>query len=246
MCVLKGLVIHRSRDYPVYILLDSGADSQYVSTAFIRKAQLTVDTTRNTARWVKVANGDYSQVPGETSFTLKMGGYQSRVTASVLNLSDFDIILGLTWLREVNPVIDWKTLRVEVRDRGGELYALPPAGTTSYVDSRPLAFTVEGEIASASQAARVLRIPNSEAYIMLVQPTTEGSHKETALDDILRRLPTEARQLCTKYRGIFQEELPPKLPPTRGCEHTIDTGDATPVNFNSYPLSSVHLAEQSQ
>jgi hypothetical protein len=112
MCVLQGHVTFRSQDYPARILLDSGADRQYVSDAFVRKAGLEVDTGRNHTTLVKVANGAYEQVPGETSFTLVMNGYHSRIQAGVLDLPDFDIILGFDWLQAVNPVIDWRTLRI--------------------------------------------------------------------------------------------------------------------------------------
>ena len=112
MCVLQGHVTFRSHDYPARILLDSGADRQYVSAEFVRKAGLEVDTSRNHPKLVKVANGAYEQVPGEASFTLVMSGYNSRIHARVLNLPDFDIILGFDWLRTVNPIIDWRTLRI--------------------------------------------------------------------------------------------------------------------------------------
>jgi hypothetical protein len=48
-----------SMDYSVRVLLDSGADRQYVSVDLIRKTRMDVDTTRNHPRLVKVANGAY-------------------------------------------------------------------------------------------------------------------------------------------------------------------------------------------
>ena len=110
MCVLQGHVTFRSIDYPVRVLLDSGADQQYVSADFVRKTGIHIDTTRDHPRLVKVANGAYEQIPGESSFTLVMNGYTSRIHARVLNLSDFDVILGFDWLRKINPIIDWRAL----------------------------------------------------------------------------------------------------------------------------------------
>ena len=247
MCVLKGTVTHRSHDYPAHVLLDSGADGQYISAAFVRKAQLSIDTCRNEAKWVKVANGTYSQVPGEVSFTLLMGEYRSRIVARVLDLPDFDIILGYHWLREVNPVIDWKTLRVEVRGRGGETYELPPALTTGYVDSHPLAFEIESEpLLTGSQTRRYLRQSGTESFLMVVQRASDASSAETKGNDKKQQMPPALERLCKQFHDVFKEELPERLPPPRDQEHTIDTGDARPVNLNSYPLSPVHLAEQSQ
>lgn len=104
-----------------------------------------MDTSRNHAALVKVANGVYEQVPGETSFTLVMNGYHSRIQARVLDLPDFDIILGFEWLQAVNLIIDWRTLRIQVTGRGGDLYELLPVAAGRYVDSRPLVFAAESE-----------------------------------------------------------------------------------------------------
>ena len=59
MCVLQGHVTFRSIDYPVRVLLDSGADQQYVSADFVRKTGIHIDTTRDYPRLVKVANRAY-------------------------------------------------------------------------------------------------------------------------------------------------------------------------------------------
>ena len=252
MCVLKGVVTYRSREHSADVLLDSGADSEYISSAFVHKLGLPIDDTRNRTKWVKIANGTHCQVPGEVSFTLMMGHYRSRITAHVLDLPDFDIILGLTWLQAVNPRINWKTLRIEVEDRGGELYALPPAGIGRYVTTRPHAFLMEmEEPLTVSQTQRMLRDPNVEACIMKIRelPDTGPSVQkppDTTFTEMLKKLSINVRDLCKSFCDIFEEELPPKLPPTRDHEHTIETGNATPVNLNSYPLSPVHLAEQSQ
>ena len=49
-----------------------------------------------------------------------------------------------------------------------------------------------------------------------------------------------------RFKGIFKEELPTILPPTRQDDHRISTGDSEPININAYPLSPIHIAEQSR
>jgi hypothetical protein len=63
---------------------------------------------------------------------------------------------------------------------------------------------------------------------------------------LLRVILTEIKQLLKEFQDYLREKLPPELPPSRGYEYTINTGDATPINLNSYPLSLIHLKEQSQ
>ena len=48
---------------------------------------------------------------------------------------------------------------------------------------------------------------------------------------------TKLGQLIHGYRDIFCEDLPEGLPPKRAVDHTIDTGDHSPINKNAYPLS---------
>ena len=270
MCVLQGHVTFRSQDYPARILLDSGADRQYISAEFVRRTGIEVDTSRNHPKLVKVANGAFEQVPGEASFTLVMSGYNSRIHARVLNLPDFDIILGFDWLRSVNPLIDWRTLRVQVPGRGGELHELLPASTNRYINSHPLIFTTEleelEEPLTASQTAKMLRHPEVEAYLYVVRKVNESEPVEkpinfssndtlkhghpptlaTATSTEIQAVPIEIEQLLAAFEDCLKEELPPELPPSRGYEHTIDTGDSTPINLNSYPMSPVHLQEQSK
>jgi hypothetical protein len=51
------------------------------------------------------------------------------------------------------------------------------------------------------------------------------------------------RRILQRYSDIFKDELPESLPPERNIEYNIDTGDARPVNVNSYPLSDKKLRE---
>ena len=70
MYILKETVIHYSQDYTVNILLNSDADSQYISAAFIQRANLDINITYNNVQWVKIVNEAFSQILREVSFTL--------------------------------------------------------------------------------------------------------------------------------------------------------------------------------
>jgi predicted aspartyl protease len=56
--MLRGSVIERDAEFPVSILLDSGADTQYISKEFARKAGLELTTHSNRSEYVQVANGE--------------------------------------------------------------------------------------------------------------------------------------------------------------------------------------------
>jgi hypothetical protein len=64
-------------------------------------------------------------------------------------------------------------LRIQVPGRGGELHELLPVAASRYVDSRSLVFAAESEeldeFITASQAAKMLRHPEAEAYLFVVR-----------------------------------------------------------------------------
>ena len=57
---------------------------------------------------------------------------------------------------------------------------------------------------------------------------------------------SELCKLVGEYGHIFRSSLPDELPPERGIEHEIETGDALPINTRAYPLSSQQLKEQTK
>jgi len=105
LCELRGTVLNRGKEYDVNILLDSGASEQYISHELVRKAALEVEDLTET-KWVQVADGSYVETQGYASVTLVINGYRTRVTVKILNLPEFDMILGFDWLRTTNPIIN--------------------------------------------------------------------------------------------------------------------------------------------
>ena len=53
------------------------------------------------------------------------GDYCEKVNFLVTNLGSEDIILGLPWLRKINPTIDWEHGTVEISCGAGHIAPLP-------------------------------------------------------------------------------------------------------------------------
>jgi hypothetical protein len=58
-----------------------------------------------------------------------------------------------------------------------------------------------------------------------------------------RKMPPALEKLCKTFHNIFKKELSEQLSPSHNQKYTIKTGDAAPINLNSYPLSPIHLIE---
>lgn len=240
MCLLQGSVLHQGKEYAARVLIDSGSSHQYISTNYVHKISLQPTVTTQSPHRVQVANGSYMESEGEVDFTLVFDRYRTRVHARILNTPEYDIILGLDWLRAANPVIDWQRMSVQLRGSGGELHELFPSDTMRYVNSiDPTAGMDEMEPVTAAYACRLLRQPEVEVYLYTVH---DRDSIKTPLTTTT--LPEGIQQITKEYDSVFRTTLPTKLPPTRGDDHQINTGDAAPININAYPLSPIHIEEQ--
>ena len=252
MFVLGGLALFQGKEIPARILIDSGSTQQYVSTAFISKYSLPVERDDGSPHWVQVANGTYMESTGSVDLTLAMDRYQTRIHAKVLDMPEYDVILGLDWLQTANPVIDWQDMSIQVREESGTIHELSPQDPVRYVHTQEGTYAVEGiDPISVKGVEKMLRCPGAVYCLFNIRPVAEEkvpTPSDLDLDPIslVTTGHDKAKKILANYRHVFREDLPPELPPTRELEHRIDTGDASPINLNAYPLSPVHLAEQSR
>ena len=97
-------------------LLDSGATGLFIDPDFVRSKHL---TTRPLSRAIPVYNVDGS--PNEAGairevvdVVLRYRDHTERTQFAVTGLGKSQMILGLSWLREHNPEINWATSEVKM------------------------------------------------------------------------------------------------------------------------------------
>jgi hypothetical protein len=95
----------------ILALLDCGATGLFINSALVREKGL---TTRTLQRPIPVYNVDGSpneagSITEVVDLVLRYKDHSERAVFAVTNLGKQDMILGLTWLREHNPEVDWKT-----------------------------------------------------------------------------------------------------------------------------------------
>ena len=95
------------------MLLDSGSTGNFVSTQFVAAVGLQVQSDPD---WQEITLADGSKLKreGQVQFTLQCGGYKGKISARVFPNLHKEIILGIPWLSQVNPIIDWAERRVKV------------------------------------------------------------------------------------------------------------------------------------
>jgi predicted aspartyl protease len=89
----------------VDFLFDSGASTNYVSSAFAKMHGLTVKPSETN---VRLGTGTSVSAQGECAVHIKLDDYQDRVECYVLGMvTDFQMMLGDTWLNMVKATFDY-------------------------------------------------------------------------------------------------------------------------------------------
>lgn len=189
---------HRTR-----ILLDSGASHNFVSLKYVQRQHLPVGTARR-ARTVRLADGS------ERSSRLRVFGARLQLghhvehrdfTVMPLDGHDFDVILGMPWLKAVNPCINWQARTVTLPSQGGQ-----PTTTLQFIKQKQLKRELrKGALQSIYVLRRVLEPDDDEGDT----PSSLSQEKSTA----------ETCRVLSEFSDVFSEEL--QKPPERSVDHRI-------------------------
>ena len=109
MLTVNGTIYGR----PAHILLDSGSSTEFVSAEFVRRHQLPILAARS-GRRVTLADGSKQTPSGRLLHTpLRLHQHQQQVNFTVLPLSQYDAILGMSWMQRYRPDIDYESMTFE-------------------------------------------------------------------------------------------------------------------------------------
>jgi predicted aspartyl protease len=122
--IIKG--INRSIRSPA--MIDSGATALFVSKCFVQCHYIICSPLPNT---IALHNIDSSKnkAGSLTHFarlTLTIGSWNKPTDFLVTDLGPEDIILGLPWLKKVNPTIDWDSGEMEIPNSLEQFTPSPP------------------------------------------------------------------------------------------------------------------------
>jgi hypothetical protein len=74
----------------------------------------------------------------EVNTTLHIYGHKQRICLDVMRLADYDIILGIPWLREHNLQIDWITQTLSWKNCESTTSSKPTHWQRSIVDEKTI------------------------------------------------------------------------------------------------------------
>lgn len=161
---------------------------------------------------------------------MKMRNYSQDLAVRVLDMTGYDVILGLDWLINSKATIDFLRGVLHIPLHGAvhkikcssKIYDLDPLHDSSPGNPLEL-FTLMDDIEEETLCAIV---------------------RDNADDDMPTSHHPALQALLDRYSDRFKSELPPELPKRAHVEHIIDTGDAKPVNTMYYRLTPEQIQEQ--
>ena len=108
-------------------MIDSGANLDFISRAFQSLHHLKVNVSTNQTLDLTLANGSHVRSKYETcDVQIKIGSYCETRKFTVIEMIDYDLILGRPWLHDVNPYLNWRTNDVRFRHRGQSVFFFAP------------------------------------------------------------------------------------------------------------------------
>ncbi|EEB94566.1 hypothetical protein MPER_06600, partial [Moniliophthora perniciosa FA553] len=171
------------------------------------------------------------------------GEYVEVIELLVTDLGPEEVILGLPWLKKVNPDIDWKAglMNIRVEEEKEE---------KNEVETEERYQRINGNRRQRRQWWKdgILENTTDELWVAAgVTYSTELAYEESKKKEkrtIEEIVPAEFHQ----YRKVFSEEESYRLPEHKPYDHTIDLKPDAPETIRSkvYPMSMNEQVELEQ
>ena len=197
------------------VLFDSGASHSFIAASVVIELGLEVDTLEeplyvSSALGIKARIGMICR-----GCELEISGTLLIVDLRIMDMLEFDVILGMDWLTAYRVVIDCECMRV-----------------TAYTqDGTPVVF----------QGDKHDILPQT-VYESRCQGQLAGCLASLTLEDEVRPDLDLPRVVC-EYADIFPNELP-RLPPHRDVDFGIDLHPGTsPISMTPHRMTPVKLQE---
>ncbi|KAL0544053.1 hypothetical protein IC582_019164 [Cucumis melo] len=201
------------------VLFDSGSSHSFISSAFVSHARLEVEPLHHVLS-VSTPSGECMLSKEKVkACQIEIAGHVIEVTLIVLDMLDFDVILGMDWLAANHASIDCSRKEVtfnppsmaSFKFKGGRSRSLP-------------------QVISAIRASKLL----SQGTWGILASVVDTREADVSLS---------SEPVVRDYPDVFLEELP-GLPPHREVEFAIELEPGTvPISRAPYRMAPAELKE---
>jgi len=222
----------------VTALIDSGAQGIFVSKSVAKKLKgVSYDPSSSVS--IRSVTGEIVRCPNlvkEAFLRYSNGSFSSEelIVAPI----KYDLILGITWLHDINPSIDWRTKTLTFLELPERLK--PSAFNFTQKPEHPKTLTLNHcELVSGKAFEKIMKKEKTDCFVLYLSDLTSSSNARSE----------EERECCSldivsEFPSVFPSELPKTLPPERSVDHRIDLlPDSRPISRSPYRLSAFEEAE---
>src|SRR5438270_2478035 len=103
------------------VLFDPGASHSFISISFAKSLQLATYLMKKPLTVITPLNGRVELRTHCRNCTLSISGYEHQFDLILIDMTGFDIIIGMDWLAKYRAKVDCHKKRVEFRIPGGEV-----------------------------------------------------------------------------------------------------------------------------
>ncbi|CAA0837966.1 Unknown protein, partial [Striga hermonthica] len=215
---MSGMIM--LNNVPVFALFDTGATHSFISRRCLDAIRVHAITAVDPLE-VSLASGRKIVTSARASdLSLSIGGRSLSADAYVLEMRDFDLILGMDWLSIYHADI-------RCHDREITLY-LPGDDSITFFGSKNRSLP---HVVSMAKSTKLLRRGNCQGYLVSL---VDDSQKARSPHDV---------PVVREFVDVFPDELP-EGPPNRQVEFSIDLiPGAGPVSKAQYRMAPKELQE---
>ena len=219
-------------------MIDSGASTQFLDLDFAVKNNLPLDLKPKPETLIVVDGREAtSQLTHTCTMNLTIDQHLETLTFQVTKLAGWNMILGKTWLKKHNPVIDWTRNTVTFSSGYCQANCLPTRSSTSAHIS-----TNNHRISLISCAAFQYATKQKSSAIFALAMSAILKHTE----DPAKHPDYPANLVPTQYHDLlpmFAKKGADKLPSHSYVDHEIPIGDNKPPMGRMYSMSASKLQE---
>ncbi|KAL0544458.1 hypothetical protein IC582_019573 [Cucumis melo] len=201
------------------VLFDSGSSHSFISSTFVLHARLEVEPLQHVLS-VSTPSGEcmLSKEKVKTC-QIEIAGHVIEVTLLVLDMLDFDVILGMDWLAANHASIDCSRKEVTFNPPSRASFKFKGEGSRSLP-----------QVISAIRASKLL----SQGTWGILSSVVDTREADVSLS---------SEPVVRDYPDVFPEELP-GLPPHREVEFAIELEPGTvPISRAPYRMAPAELKE---
>ena len=237
----------------VEALLDSGASGKFIDQDYARKIHA---ERKSLERPIQVYNVDGTPNKKGTitqcvELELEIHEWKRKHRLLVTGLGNQQIILGFTWLKEMNPIIDWKkrtlewrkwkhsTLRRQPDDsKTIEYYAFTRNVQEKTVQEKEHPDYILNETELSTIISTITGDMEDSAWINSKSTTATAIQTEINLKKKTLLIEDQIPKEFHEFLDVFSEEKAARFPEPRRWDHKIEMKDTfIPKSFKTYNLT---------